>query len=343
MRLRAVIRHALLVALLSLAVAPWGYGVAQPASQSFAARIDRLSEDSGDFDTDNLISNERSFLDVVPALKAAGVTGGAYIGVGPDQNFSYIAQIRPTIAFIIDIRRDNLLLHLLFKALFAQSRNRVEYLALLTGRPAPGRLETWRDASLDRVVRYIDEATPEDAGAILRLDRRVHDAIESFGVPLSTADFATIRRFHHTFVTGGLSLKFESLGRRPQTVYPTYRDLLVATDRGGRALNFLANEEDFQFVKSLEAQDLVIPVVGDIGGSHAPHAIADFMTARGDRLSAFYISNIETYLGGKYAQFVTNVSRLPHDARSVIIRSTFRSSVSSSSIQPVNQFVANNR
>ena len=79
----------------------------------------QLSERGGYFDTDNLISNEKSYLHVIPALRDGGVTGGAYIGVGPDQNFSYIAQVRPAIAFIVDIRRDNLLLHLLFKALFS--------------------------------------------------------------------------------------------------------------------------------------------------------------------------------------------------------------------------------
>ena len=76
------------------------------------------SEPGGYFDTDNLISNESSYLQVVPELRRAGISGGAYLGVGPDQNFTYIAEIRPAIAFIVDIRRDNLLLHLLFKALF---------------------------------------------------------------------------------------------------------------------------------------------------------------------------------------------------------------------------------
>src|SRR4029079_5460509 len=51
---------------------------------TFAARIAQLSERGGFFDTDNLISNERSYLHVVPALRDAGLTGGAYIGVGPD-------------------------------------------------------------------------------------------------------------------------------------------------------------------------------------------------------------------------------------------------------------------
>src|SRR5580692_3816763 len=126
--MRPAIRYAassavLVAAVISVAL----YGIAQPTAQSFASRIEHLSEDGGDFDTDNLISNERSYLDVVPALHATGVSGGTYIGVGPDQNFSYIAQIRPAIAFIVDIRRDNLLLHLLFKALFAAAHNRTEY------------------------------------------------------------------------------------------------------------------------------------------------------------------------------------------------------------------------
>ena len=123
------------------------------AAGSFADEIARLSEPEGAFDTDNLISNERSYLEVVPALVASGASGGAYIGVGPDQNFSYIARIRPSVAYIIDIRRDNLLLHLLFKALFALAPDRVTYLALLTGRSPPalaGRRQRRRPGARDR-------------------------------------------------------------------------------------------------------------------------------------------------------------------------------------------------
>ena len=65
-------------------------------------------------------------------------------------------------------------------------------------------------------------------------------------------------------------------------------------------------------------QDLIVPVVGDLGGEHALAAIADLMMQRGDHLSALYISNVETYLyGDKPSQFVKNVTRLPRDAHSV--------------------------
>src|SRR5215470_8238722 len=162
------------------------------AAQSFATLSEQLSEPNGDFDTDNLISNESSYLHVLPALEQGGVTGGVYIGVGPDQNFSYIARIRPASAFIIDIRRDNLLLHLLFKALFAASRNRIEYLSLLTGRQAPERLDSWRDATIEKIVMYLDEAKQQSASALAATAERLHEAIRKTGIKVSDQDVATI-------------------------------------------------------------------------------------------------------------------------------------------------------
>ena len=175
---------------------------ARPAAQSsFASEIAALSEPAGYFDTDNLISNERSYLDVVPDLKKRGVRGGAYIGVGPDQNFTYIAAIRPDVAFIVDVRRDNLLLHLLFKSLFALARTRVEYLALLLGRPVPTDIESWRSAPLERVVSQA-EAAPLDDRGVLALRRRVEEALGKIGVPLSDKDLSTIDQFHRRFIDG---------------------------------------------------------------------------------------------------------------------------------------------
>ena len=50
----------------------------------FAQIIERVSEVNGYFDTDNLISNESSYLHVMGKLRKLNVMGGAYIGVGPD-------------------------------------------------------------------------------------------------------------------------------------------------------------------------------------------------------------------------------------------------------------------
>lgn len=292
---------------------------------AFAALSEQLSEPNGEFDTDNLISNESSYLHVIPALEQGGVTGGVYVGVGPDQNFSYIARIRPAAAFIIDIRRDNLLLHLLFKAMFASARNRVEYLSLLTGRAAPDRPETWRDAGIDKIATFFDSAKPLSAPALAAMTERLHEAMKKTGMPLSDRDLATIDRFHGQFVRAGLGLQFQSTGRPAREYYPTYRDLLLETDRRGRQVCFLASEDDFQFVKTLEGRDLVVPVVGNLAGPKALAAIGQEVARRGEKVSAFYISNIENYLlrDGSFQRYIENVKKLPHTDKSVVIRSLF--------------------
>ena len=72
------------------------------SAQAFGSLVEQLSEPGGDFGGDNLISNEQSYLRVLPELKRRQVTGGAYVGVGPDQNFTYIAQVGNRIAAIAD-------------------------------------------------------------------------------------------------------------------------------------------------------------------------------------------------------------------------------------------------
>ena len=343
-------------ALVVCAAAAAGWAVWQqvqpaPAQSEFSRLVAEFSEPGGWFDTDNLISNEASYLHVVPRLEQAGVSGGVYIGVGPDTSFSYIARIRPRVAFLVDIRRDNLLLHLLFKALFAMSRNRMEYLLLLTGAPAPDDIESWNRARIDRIVEYIDGQGYEPADPALA--RRLEETLGGFGVPLSPQEMETIRRFHGEFLNRRLSLRFHSVGRLQRSYYPTYRELLLETDRNGRQLNFLASEEDFQFLRSLQARGGVIPVVGDLGGTHALAAIGSWMAEHNHRLAAFYVSNVEDYLfrGRTFLRYMDNLNRLPRSERSVVIRSIFgrfglRDSApayySASTVQNLSEMLADN-
>jgi hypothetical protein len=294
------------------------------ADTAFARTIERLSEPGGYFDSDNLISNEASYLHVLGRLREIGTTGGAYIGVGPDQNFSYIAHIRPRIAYLIDIRRDNLLHHLLYKAIFAHARNRVEFLALLTGRAAPDDAARWDDRDIADIVAYID-ARPADRQRHQAAVERLRTTIRDFGVPLDRGDFETIENIHGAFHEAGLDLRFTSLGRGPRPYYPTLRQLLLETDRAGAKASYLANEADFRFLKSLHEAHRIIPVVGDLAGPHALRAIGDDIRRRGDSVSAFYTSNVEYYLmaDGKFERFFDNLLSLPRGPHSVIIRSYF--------------------
>jgi len=320
---------ALLAACQSPAANPQPAGVVPEApavavDSAFARLVERLSEPGGYFDTDNLISNEASYLHVLGKLRALGLSGGAYLGVGPDQNFAYIAQIRPAIAFIVDIRRDNLLQHLFFKALFNGAHNRIEYLCLLFGKPIPSDVAAWRDRGIEELIAYIDEA-PALVDAIDAARALVQDRARHAGLPLSDADRATIDEIHARFIGEGLSLQFTSHGRPPRFYYPTYRDLLLEKDLTGQYGAFLAREDDFQFIRAMQEADRVVPVVGDLSGPHALAAIGQYLAERGEHVSAFYTSNVEFYLirRGRFDRFAENVRRLPYTERSVIIRSYF--------------------
>jgi hypothetical protein len=226
------------------------------------------------------------------------------------------------------------LLHLLFKALFARSTTRVEYLSLLTGRGPPSDGQRWRRSTIRQIAAYVDAQKVVTNSSTDSLRRQLRKALTGFGVPLSAADLDTVDRFHGAFIDEGLDLRFHSFGRPPRPHYPTFRDLLLAVDSTGRTWNYLASEDDFQFLKSLQARDAVIPVVGNVGGTHSMRAISEAIAARGERVTAFYVSNVETYLnrGDDHARFLENVERLPHDGRSVVIRSIFGGGGASTSV-----------
>jgi hypothetical protein len=294
------------------------------SDSTFGALIGRLSEPAGYFDTDNLISNEASYQHVLGTLRAQNVRGGAYIGVGPDQNFAYIAQVRPQVAFIIDIRRDNLLEHLLFKSLFALAPDRAQYIALLIGRPAPTPASEWRMRTPENIADYFDAAAPSPSAAENAV-AAVRRTVQTFGVPLSPQDLNTIERFHHAFITDGLGLRFTSYNRGPQPYYPTLRQLILEKDLTGRQGSYLAHDEDYQYLRQMEAKNLIVPVVGNLAGTHALAAIGGEVRNRGLAVSAFYTSNVEMYLwrDGSFPQFAATTSKLPRSPNSVIIRSFF--------------------
>lgn len=291
--------------------------------KSFAALSARLSEPGGYFDSDNLISNETSYLHVMAKLREMGVAGGVYVGVGPDQSFSYIAKIRPKMAIMIDIRRDNLLQHLLFKSLFGRARNRIDYLCEYFGKPIP-KTRGWETRSVKELVDYID-STASDPKLFEKSLRDVRQDVQKYGIPLSQSDLESIGKVQRAFFGAGLDIRYSSYHRPPRSIYPPYRDLLLETDLAGNQQNYFNSEDDFQFLKKLQDQDMVVPVVGDLSGPQAMKAIGQYIAEIKERVSAFYVSNVEFYLQrqGTFDKFVENVKSLPIDGRSMIIRSYF--------------------
>jgi hypothetical protein len=308
-----------------LALPACGQERSTAAESSFAALVARISEPGGYFDSDNIISNESSYLQVASQFAKVGTHGGVYLGVGPDQNFSYIALLRPSIAFMIDIRRDNMLEHLLFKSIFAQSRNRLEYLCRLFGKPIPADIDLWTNRSASLIVGYLAE-TPTDSASVQAYRRASNDRITGFHLPLDARDRSVIDRYRAEFVADGLETRYSSLGRNNRMDYPTFAQLMLATDRAGKAIGYLADEDAFQFVRSMELRDRIVPVMGNVAGNKAVRAIGAYAREHDLKVSAFYLSNVEQYLltrDGGFDEFAANVKTLPHDSTAVIIRSYF--------------------
>lgn len=292
--------------------------------RSFGALVERLSERAGYFGSDNLVSNELSYQHILGKLDTFGVTGGAYLGVGPDTSFTYISQMKPRIAFMVDIRRDCLLQHLLFKSIFQMSRNRVEYLSLLFGRPLPRDFKKWNNKSLTELADYVDR-TPSDEKLIERSRAEIRRKLATYGVPLSERDMETLEEIYRAFYQSGLEVRYTIRDRPTGRFFPAYRELLLERDLDGKQRNYLAREDDFLFVKGMQDRDLIVPVTGDISGPKAVRAIGEYLREINEKVSAFYASNVEFYLvrNGSFDRFVDNLRALPIDERSLLIRSYF--------------------
>jgi hypothetical protein len=316
-RVRTVVSAVALIVSAALTSAADGAGrrstlPSRLSDREFWQLVVDASEPDGYFRSDNLTSNELGFQRVIPDLLARTGRGGVYLGVGPEQNFTYVAALHPAFAVIFDVRRGNLLVQLMYKALFELSRDRAELVSLLFARPRPPGL-TAQSSAHDLFNAF--GASPGDEA----LFRQTSTAIETrllkaHALPLSTDDVEGIRRIYRTFFSRGFAI-------RPQ---PTYAELMTQTDNAGASRSFLASEANFTVLKDLEARNLVVPVVGDFAGPKAIRTIATYLKAHAATVAAFYLSNVEQYLDqdGKWSAFCKNVSALPLDASSTFIRSS---------------------
>jgi hypothetical protein len=295
-----------------------------PAAE-FSRMVGLFSEEEGSFFSDNFVSNETGYLHVLGKLKQLGVAGGAYIGVGPEQNFTYIAKIRPQIAFIVDIRREAIIQHLMYKAIFQMAANRMQFLSLLFSKPLDGKDAPSPDASIDRMVDYFSTAPTRDKAYAENLAAIRKTIEKDFEIPLSANDIQLLQRVYGSFKEGNLTISFRFAGARGPFGYggfPMLKDLLLATDLDGNLGNFLASTEDYDFVRDLQRKNRIIPVVGDFAGKKALAVVGDYLKENGYTVSAYYTSNVEEFLFGDevFNAFVENVKRLPVDEHSVFIR-----------------------
>jgi hypothetical protein len=327
-------RRLLLIAVLALAPAFRVLPPAPSSAQTSASRLPprlsgpelfklmtELSEADGYFRSDNLVSNELHMQRVIPDLTRIVRPGRVYLGVGPEQNFTYMAAIKPAMAFIIDVRRGNLQLHLMYKALFELSVDRADFVSRLFSMKRPGTLG--RTATVQEIfAAYADprlrspELYKQNVSAMRRLFTR------KTGLGLSEEDLKGVDEVYQSFYTRGLDIHYEITPGSAGS-FPAYADLMVATDAASVPRGYLATEENFAVIKDLQSRNLVVPVVGDFAGPKSIRAVGRYLKARNAVVSAFYVSNVEQYLereGGR-DEFCASAASLPLDESSTFIRS----------------------
>jgi hypothetical protein len=286
--------------------------------------VQDFSEPDGYFRSDNLLSNEVWFQETLPDLIARTGPASAYLGVGPEQNFTYIAALRPKIAFITDIRRGNLWSQLMYKALFELSADRAEFVSRLFSKPRPSGLSAASTAN-ELFDAYWDTPTASEQV----FERNARDVIELLTVKhnlaLSEADRQSIiEHVYHYFYWFGPGITYNSSSNSGRgSNRTTYYDLMVATDLAGMQRSYLASEESFRFLKTMQERNLIVPVVGNFAGPRSLRAVGGYLRRHGATVTAFYLSNVEQYLvqDGIWTAFCSNVATLPLDEASTFIRS----------------------
>ena len=283
-----------------------------------------MSEEGGSFVSENFVSNEQTYQHVIPTLQHTLTPNGVYLGVGPEQNFTYIANLKPRMAVIFDIRRQNAMAHLMYKALFELAPTRAEFLSLLFSRPLS--LSPPRSAKPAELFAAIGSAHENDSayGANRRtiLDRLEH----THGFALTADDEQSITHVYVSFFEAGpdINYGYRMGGSRFGSMYATYGDIQSLTNAAGVNMAFLASEENYQAVRALHAKNLIVPVVGDFAGPKAIRSVGEYLRQRGGTVTAFYLSNVEQYLfrgAGDAGRFYENVKTLPVDTTSAFIRS----------------------
>jgi len=283
-----------------------------------------LSEPGGYFRIpDNFTSNEMEIGQLFTMLRQQKVNGGVYLGVGPEQNLSYIASIHPKMAFLFDIRRQALLQHQMFKAVFELSPDRADFISMLFAKPRPANLtDTTKIQPIWDAFWYV----PTDTALARKNWQKIADQLtKTHGFTFTPDEMNGMQYVYNSFIAYGPTITTngpQSAGRGGNNAN-TFADMTgYSYDSSNLPQSFLSTEENYRYVRDLQVKNLVVTVTGDFGGPKAIRAVGDWLKAHDGTVSAFYVSNVEQYLfmDGKDGAFYNNVAALPVNEQSIFIR-----------------------
>jgi hypothetical protein len=317
--------------------------------------VGTISEPGGFFRMDNWTSNEMEVGALFTMLREAGRTGGVYMGVGPEQNFTYIASIKPAMAFIVDIRRQAVMQHLMYKAIFELSKDRADFIGMLFSYPRPAGVDSL--TPIAQLWTAFGAALPDSAMHVRDYQRILDNLTKTHGFTLTEEEVGYIKYVYDTFHATGPTITSGGSrggggrggfgggggggrGGRGGGNFITLTS--QSTDLAGQVQSFLVSHETFLTLKTLQGKNLLVPASGDFGGPKAIRAVGQYVRDRGATITAFYVSNVEQYLfqDNKQAAFYGNVATLPVDAGSVFIRPyALRQYTAAAALCPIDLFV----
>lgn len=312
------------------------------ADTTFWRMMHEYSEPWGVFRSENFVSNETSLQWVIPQLQKTVTPGGVYLGVAPDQNFTYIVALKPSLAFIVDIRHQNAMQHLMYKAIFEMTNNRTEFLSMLFARPLPASMDTATGAiELFQAIAPL----PADSARYVRNFAAIKDRLMKFHkYALNDSELVSLDCVYGSFFSQGPGITYNfgsscrnpggygggrggggGVGNRGFGYMPNYLNMIAETDGSGLSRSYLANEANFRMIKDFEERNLIVPLTGNFAGDKALRAVGNYVRDHGATITAFYVSNVEQYLfqqGDEASRFYRNVETLPLDSTSQFIRSS---------------------
>jgi len=334
-RYRVIIVIALGLVLFRVAARPAQELPSRLSDEEFWKLTSDFSEPDGNFHSDNFVSNERSFQHVLSDLSRGRQPGSAYIGVGPEQNFTYLLAVKPKLAFIVDIRRQNLIQHLMFKAIFELSLDRAEFISRLFSRPR--RPNAGRNSTVAELFDAFRSSGPDMNLYQDNLQAIRNKLMKEHGFALNTADQSSLEYVFRSFFRLGPNLTYDGVQVGLTGAMPSFEQLMRETDQDGASRSFMATEDNFQFLKDMHRRNALVPVVGDFAGPKALRSVGQYLKDHNATVTAFYTSNVEQYLfmsEESWRKFYSNVSTLPVDGRSVFIRGLIRSEAGDLSSSP---------
>jgi hypothetical protein len=280
--------------------------------------VNDLSEPGGTYQYENFVSNEISYQAVIPELKRHVKPGGIYLGVSPEQNFTYISALQPKVAFILDIRRQNMIELLMYKALFEISPNRIDFVSRLFSRRRPAGLD--EKSSVETIFKAIDSAPSDPQLSAETLAAIKDNLLKQHQFKPVGDDEQKLEFVFNVFSRGGPRMTYAFASPSPNQNMPSYYFLMIAGDENGTNWSYLASEENYRFVREMQQKNLIVPLVGDFSGPKTLKAVGQYLKNQGALVSVFYLSNVEDYIESGWPGFIANLKALPQDDKTLVIR-----------------------